>query len=461
MSDGPVPVLAAELIRWSWIGDNLDDIRDSLIQHVQLTVLAVLFGLLLAFPLALMAIRWPRTYGPVLGFTGVLFTIPSLALFVLLIPFTGLSVRTSLIGLTIYTLLILVRNIVEGLRGVDRDVREAAQAMGYTRARQLLQVELPMALPVIMAGIRIATVTTIGLVTITALIGQEGWASCSSTASSATSPPPSSSGSCSRPCSPSPPTWPWSACSTGSPPGPGAGVAAGERRQRGHRLAHRPGQLERAGRDPGPHPPAHLVLAAGHRHRRRHRPARRRLHRAHGPGATFAVNLTNLGRAIPTLGIIILVFIVAGFGFIPVLVSLFALAVPPIVTNSYIGVRSVDADVREAAEGMGMRGRQVLWQVELPMAMPLIMAGVRTSAVQVVATATLAAYVGLGGLGRYVIDGFSQRDLAEVVGGAILVAVLSLLTELVLGRVQTLVVSKGLAEQGADAAVRAKVEKAA
>jgi osmoprotectant transport system permease protein len=174
LSDGSAPVLAVELIRWSWIGDNLDDIRDYLIQHVQLTVLAVLFGLLLAFPLALMAIRWPRSYGPVLGFTGVLFTIPSLALFVLLIPFTGLSVRTSLIGLTIYTLLILVRNIVEGLRSVDRDVREAAQAMGYTRARQLFQVELPLALPVIMAGIRIATVTTIGLVTITALIGQGG-----------------------------------------------------------------------------------------------------------------------------------------------------------------------------------------------------------------------------------------------------------------------------------------------
>jgi osmoprotectant transport system permease protein len=174
LSDGSAPVLAAELIRWSWIGDNLDDIRDLFVQHVQLTVLAVLFGLLVAFPLALMAIRWPRTYGPVLGFTGVLFTIPSLALFVLLIPFTGLSVSTSLIGLTLYTLLILVRNIVEGLRGVDRDVREAAQAMGYTRARQLFRVELPVALPVIMAGVRIATVTTIGLVTITALIGQGG-----------------------------------------------------------------------------------------------------------------------------------------------------------------------------------------------------------------------------------------------------------------------------------------------
>ena len=180
-----------------------------------------------------------------------------------------------------------------------------------------------------------------------------------------------------------------------------------------------------------------------------------------GRGAVFAVNLTNLGRAIPSLGIIILMFTIFGFGVAPILVTLFALAIPPIVTNSYIGVRSVDPDVRQAAEGMGMRGRQVLWQVELPMAMPLIMAGIRTSAVQVVATATLAAFVGLGGLGRYLIDGLAQRNLAEVVGGAILVAVLSLLTELVLGRVQTLVVSKGLAERGADAAVRAKVEKAA
>ena len=180
-----------------------------------------------------------------------------------------------------------------------------------------------------------------------------------------------------------------------------------------------------------------------------------------GRGALFAVNLTNLGRAIPSLGIIILMFTVFGFGVAPILITLFALAIPPIVTNSYIGVHSVDPDVRQAAEGMGMRGRQVLWQVELPMAMPLIMAGIRTSAVQVVATATLAAYVGLGGLGRYLIDGLAQRDLAEVVGGAILVAVLSLLTELVLGRVQALVVSKGLAERGADAAVRAKVEKAA
>jgi osmoprotectant transport system permease protein len=180
-----------------------------------------------------------------------------------------------------------------------------------------------------------------------------------------------------------------------------------------------------------------------------------------GRGGLVAVNLTNLGRAIPSLGIIILMFTLVGFGIVPILVALVALAVPPIVTNSYVGIRSVDPDVREAAEGMGMRGRQVLWQVELPVAMPLIMAGVRTSTVQVVATATLAAYVGLGGLGRYLIDGLSQSDLPQVVGGAILVALLSLLTELLLGRVQALVVSRGLAERGADAAVRAKVQKAA
>jgi osmoprotectant transport system permease protein len=180
-----------------------------------------------------------------------------------------------------------------------------------------------------------------------------------------------------------------------------------------------------------------------------------------GRGALVVVNLTNLGRALPTFGIIVLVFTLAGVGFTPVLVALVALAVPPIVTNSYAGIRSVDREVREAAEGMGMRGRQVLWQVELPVAMPLIMAGIRTSAVQVVATATLAAVVGLGGLGRFLIDGFSQQDLDQVVGGAILVAVVALLTELVLARVQTLVVSPGLAREGAEAAIRAKVQKAA
>jgi len=161
-------------IRWSWIADNPDLILEKLLQHVELTGFALLFGFMIAFPLALAAIRWPRLYAPSLATTGVLFTVPSLALFILLIPFTGLSMATSLIGLTIYTLLILFRNIVAGLRGVPQEVSEAARAMGYSRSWQLFSVEIPVALPVIVAGIRIAAITTIGLVTVTALIGQGG-----------------------------------------------------------------------------------------------------------------------------------------------------------------------------------------------------------------------------------------------------------------------------------------------
>jgi osmoprotectant transport system permease protein len=164
-----------------------------------------------------------------------------------------------------------------------------------------------------------------------------------------------------------------------------------------------------------------------------------------GRGGQVAINLTNLGRAIPSLGIIILAFFVAGIGFVPVLVTLVALALPPIVTNSFVGIRAVDPEIRDAAEGVGMTGWQVLTRVEIPVALPLIMAGVRTSAVQVIATATLAAFVSLGGLGRYIIDGLSQRNTAEVVAGALLVAALSLLVELGLAAAQRSVTPAGLA----------------
>ena len=159
---------------WGWVADHLDEIRSLFLQHAQFTLLALVYGFAIAFPLALAATRWPRLYTPILGFTGILFTIPSIALFMLMMPFTGPTATTCLIALTIYTLLVLVRNTVEGLRGVPREVREAAEAMGYRRFKQLFRVELPIALPVIIAGIRIAVVTTIGLVTITALIGFGG-----------------------------------------------------------------------------------------------------------------------------------------------------------------------------------------------------------------------------------------------------------------------------------------------
>jgi osmoprotectant transport system permease protein len=159
-------------IRWDWISRHGDDITAAVREHVYLTVVAMAVGLVISFGVALVARRWRWLQTPLLGFSGLLYTIPSLALFAFLLPITGLSRATALIGLTSYTLLILTRNIVAGLDGVPADVLEAATGMGYGRTRRLLRIELPLALPTIMAGVRIATVTTIGLVTVAALIGQ-------------------------------------------------------------------------------------------------------------------------------------------------------------------------------------------------------------------------------------------------------------------------------------------------
>jgi osmoprotectant transport system permease protein len=165
---------ADPLLRWDWVSRHGDDIRAATREHVELTALAVGIGLLIALPLGVLAWRRRWLRGPTFFLTGTLYTIPSLALFAFLVPYTGLSRETALVGLVGYTLLILVRNIVTGLDGVPDDVQEAAHGMGYGAARLLLRVQLPLALPAIFAGIRIATVTTIGLVTVTALIGQGG-----------------------------------------------------------------------------------------------------------------------------------------------------------------------------------------------------------------------------------------------------------------------------------------------
>jgi osmoprotectant transport system permease protein len=161
-------------IRWGWVWAHVAVILAALAEHIELTLIAVLIGLAIAMPLALAGWRWRILRGPIFSVTGILYTIPSLALFAMLIPWTGLSVLTAEIGLVGYTLLILIRNIVVGLEGVSPDVREAARGMGYRPLIQLLRVDLPLAVPAIVAGLRIATVTTIGLVTVTALIGEGG-----------------------------------------------------------------------------------------------------------------------------------------------------------------------------------------------------------------------------------------------------------------------------------------------
>ena len=162
------------LILWDWTFSHIPDIWHRVLEHLELTAIAVGLGFVLAFGLSLLIRRVPALYSPVTWVTGVLYAIPSLALFALLIPFTGLSIVTAEIGLVSYTLLILVRNIVGGLRSVPPDVREAAVGMGYSQWQLLWRIELPLALAVIIAGLRVAVVTTVGLVTVTALIGQGG-----------------------------------------------------------------------------------------------------------------------------------------------------------------------------------------------------------------------------------------------------------------------------------------------
>jgi osmoprotectant transport system permease protein len=162
-------------VDWDWVSRHLDDVRSATYEHLRLTLLAVGIGFLISAALGLVALRWRPTLGPITWITGLLYTIPSLALFAFLVPVFGLSTLTGEIGLVSYTLLILVRNIVAGVDGVPPAVREAADGMGYTATRRTFAVDLRLATPAIIAGLRIATVTTVGLVTVTALVGLGGY----------------------------------------------------------------------------------------------------------------------------------------------------------------------------------------------------------------------------------------------------------------------------------------------
>lgn len=173
-----LPVLLAQterpLFEWSWVTRNAASILDATLEHLALTGLAVGIGLGVSLALAVISLRWRRWYGPIIAAGGLFYTIPSLAAFAFLAPFTGLTATTAVIALTSYTILVLVRNIVTGIDGVPEEAVEAARGMGYRPTRLFLEIELPLALPVIVAGLRIAAVTVIGLVTVTALLGLGG-----------------------------------------------------------------------------------------------------------------------------------------------------------------------------------------------------------------------------------------------------------------------------------------------
>lgn len=162
----------------------------------------------------------------------------------------------------------------------------------------------------------------------------------------------------------------------------------------------------------------------------------------YGRGGNLAMNVSNVGRAVPSFAILVFAVQLFGIGAVPAFIALVALAVPPIITNAYVGMRDVDPELREAARGLGMREHVQVLRVEMPVALPVIMAGIRTAGVQVVATATLAAVVAWGGLGRFIVDGFAQRDFPQIFAGAILVAGLAFVAELGLAGLQWLATPK-------------------
>ena len=167
------------LIRNEWVcGEYLstrsDELWDATQEHIYITVASLLLGMALAFPLAILAHRWRPAQNLLLGASTAIYTIPSVALFSLLLPFTGLDASTVIIGLALYSLTILVRNILAGLDGVPADVLDAAKGMGYTPTRTMLRVQLPLAMPTIFAGLRVAAVSTVALVTVGFLVGYGG-----------------------------------------------------------------------------------------------------------------------------------------------------------------------------------------------------------------------------------------------------------------------------------------------
>lgn len=158
-------------IDWAWMADHLDELAGRLVQHLYLALIALAAGFVISFLLSIWSVRQRRVYPPITALAGILYTIPSLALFAALVPITGLSLLTAEIPLVLYTLLIFIRNIVAGFDAVPAEVLEAADGMGYPQGLRLWRVELPLAVPLIIAGVRVASVSTIGLVTVSGAIG--------------------------------------------------------------------------------------------------------------------------------------------------------------------------------------------------------------------------------------------------------------------------------------------------
>ena len=434
----------------NWISSNIERILDLTVSHIWLTLAPTIIGLILALPLGWWAHRSGRGYAAIVGTAGLLYTIPSLALFIILPVILGTKILDPInivVALTLYTLALLVRVVADGLSSVPHDTVAAAEAMGYRGWQRLVLVELPVAVPVIAAGLRVAVVSNVSIVTMAALLGIPQLGSLFTQGFQLRLYVPAR-----HRCRP--------VC-----------------RARGHlrRLDH----LVEQALNPLAAKDGHLVNIFGWFTDPSNWtgsdgiPTQIGYHLLYsavallaalaiavplgivigytGRGEAVVAGFANALRALPSLGLLVLLFLIISpvvtgklVYVLPTIIVLVLLAVPPILTGTYAGIQNADPDAVGAARGMGFTKRQILLRVQLPCALPLMISGVRSSTLQIISTATIAAYLGLQGLGRFILDGRAQANFAEMAGGAILVAVLAIVLEFSFAWLGRLIVSPGL-----------------
>ena len=491
-----------------WIVENILDYLPPFLEHIYLTVVSVGIGFALAFGLALLAHRKGWTFGPISGFTQVLYTIPSIAAFFLLQPITDRGNLTAIIALVAYTLFILFSNIMTGLGNVPDEVKDSARGMGLTDRQLLWRVELPLAVPEILAGLRIATTTTIGLATLAFLAGGGGLGvelasgadrvfksnvaivgvlatllaaafdllilAVQKLATPWQRPEAKRRGGMVRALA--------SLLGTALRPlaavlgsrifgrgllvlvvvafvvllvvliGPLTEAAAGFVAAAGDainfvlypRESVSEGVMVGGTAEMIDLTLAHLLVSAvavvaavalfvplglylGHK----------------GRGEFLAISASNIGRAVPSLALMAFFIAYLGIGFANVATVLFLLAIPPILTNTYVGVRQVEREAVDAARGMGMTDTQIVTRVELPLALPTIFAGIRLSAVAVLATAIIAPLANWPTLGTPITEGQTYGPAGQL-GAAIVVALVTLAGDGLLRLLQRAVTPGGL-----------------
>lgn len=382
----------------TWVFANLDSVLDALAEHVVYALIPVLLGLLFAIPLGWVANRNGTLRTVMTNAAGLLYTVPSLALFVFMPPLLGTQILDPVnvvVALTVYTVALLVRTVSDALSAVPGNVVDAANAMGYTPLRRFVGVELPLAVPVIVAGLRVAAVSTISLVTVGAVIGFGGLGLLFTEGFNRSNDAQIVAGIV---------LVLLLALVVDSAlllAGRLLTLAAGPDREGGDMTyfgwlfdganwTGPTGILARLAEHLGYTALTLLVAVViavplgawiGHT----------------GRGGFVVVGLANGLRALPTLGLLVLLATLTGLSLVGPIITLIVLAVPAVLAGTYAGIRNVDPAVVDAATGMGMRGSEVLWKVELPNALPLIIGGLRSATLQVIATATIAAYVSLGG----------------------------------------------------------------